>query len=155
MEEGVARSGVRDLVVYRSPSYAVLSRARMTLQCSGTATLEAALLGIPSVIMYKLNPLEYAGARLFMRVDFIGMPNILLGEMVQPEFFNKNVSADHLTEAAWSLLTDERRRRAIQSRLAAIRGLLGPPGVFARAARAVVELLPSRSVEQRQLQVGS
>lgn len=155
VEQAVQQSGVRDLVIYRPQSYAVLSRARVILQCSGTATLEAALVGIPSVIMYRCNPLEYFFARkVFMHVDFIGMPNILLGEMIQPEFFTKNVDAEHLAAEAWSLLTDERRRRAIQSRLAVIRDLLGPPGVFPRAAQAVVDLLPELAVDSRQLAVG-
>jgi len=143
IQEGVRRSGVRDLVVYRPRSYAVLSRAQVVIQCSGTASLETALLGIPSVIAYRCNLLEYVVARYaFMHVDYIGMPNILLGEMVQPEFFNKHVDADHLADAAWSLLTDQRRRRAIQSRLAEIRQQLGSSGVFPRAAQAVLDLLP-------------
>jgi len=118
------------------------------LQCSGTATLEAALLGIPSVIVYRLHPVEYfVGRHLLFNVDFIGMPNILLGGMVQPEFFNTHVDAEHLAAEAWSLLTDRHRRSLIQSRLATISELLGPPGAFRRAASGVVDLLPPRAVE--------
>lgn len=148
VESRVRESGFRDAVIYRPKSYAVLSRARVILQCSGTATLEAALLGIPSVILYRLNPVEYfVGRRLLINVDFIGMPNILLGGMVQPEFFNTHVDAEHLADEAWSLLTDGPRRGLIQSRLATIRELLGPPGAFQRAASAVVDLVPPRAVE--------
>lgn len=148
VESRVRESGFRDAVIYRPKSYAVLSRARVILQCSGTATLEAALLGIPSVILYRLNPVEYfVGRRLLINVDFIGMPNILLGGMVQPEFFNTHVDAEHLADEAWSLLTDGPRRGLIQSRLATIRELLGPPGAFQRAASAVVDLVPPRAVQ--------
>jgi lipid-A-disaccharide synthase len=142
VEAEVARRRLRDLVVYRPESYAVLSRARVVIQSSGTATLETALLGIPSVITYRLRPIEYVFARLFMCVDYIGMANILLGDMVQPELFQKHVDAEHLAAAAWSLLTDEVRRRWVTNRLAEIRALLGPPGVADRAAAAVVGLLP-------------
>ena len=62
--------------------------------------------------------------------------------MVQPEFFYRDADATHVTAEAWSLLTDEPRRAAIRQRLAAVRELLGPPGASARAARAIVELLP-------------
>jgi len=149
VELHVRRSGLRDVVLYRPKSYAVLSQARVILQSSGTATLEAALLGIPAVIAYRIHPIEYfVGRHLLIDVEFIGMPNILLGEMVQPEFFNKHVDAEHLAEEAWSLLTDRARRHAIQSRLAAIRDLLGPPGVFARAAQSVVDLLPAPSMQR-------
>jgi len=148
VETLVQESGLPGVVIYRPKSYAVLSQAQVTLQCSGTATLEAALLGIPSVIVYRLHPVEYfVGRHLLINVDFIGMPNILLGGMVQPEFFNTHVDAEHLAAEAWSLLTDRHRRSLIQSRLATISELLGPPGAFRRAASGVVDLLPPRAVE--------
>lgn len=137
----VGAAGV-DVAVYRPRSYAVLSRARVVLQCSGTATLEVALLGIPAVIAYRCTRLEYAIGTRFIAVDYIGMPNILLGDMVQPEFFYRDVDAAHLTAEAWSLLHDDTRRRAIQTRLATLRDLLGPPGAFTRAADSVLDLLP-------------
>jgi lipid-A-disaccharide synthase len=143
LERHVHDSGVADVVVYRPRSYAVLSRARVVVQCSGTATMEAALLGIPAVIAYRCVPLEYyIGRYLLIHVRFIGIVNILLDEMVQPEFFHRNVDAEHLAEEAWSLLTDEPRRQRIKSRLARLPELLGSPGAFERAARAVLELVP-------------
>ncbi len=143
LEEFVRRSGVRDIALYRPTSYAVLSRAQVVLQCSGTATLEVALLGIPAVIAYRLRPPEYlVGRYLVIDVPHIGMPNILLGEMVQPEFFKTRIDTQELATEAWSLLTDEIRRRSIQSRLAELPALLGAEGAFARAANAIVELLP-------------
>ncbi len=58
---GSARTALHDTVIYKPESYAVLSRAEVVLQCSGTATLEAGLLGIPSVIVYRCRPLYYCG----------------------------------------------------------------------------------------------
>ena len=142
VEHYVRYSGVRDLAVYRPSSYTVLSQARVVLQSSGTATLETGLLGIPSVITYRLIPIEYLCAQMIRRVDFIGMANILLGEMVQPELFQHHVDAEHLAAEAWSLLTDEVRRRRVIGRLAELRDLLGPPGSVGRAADAVLALLP-------------
>ncbi|HZY60344.1 MAG TPA: lipid-A-disaccharide synthase [Candidatus Binataceae bacterium] len=141
LEAWVRRSELRSTVIYSPESYAVLSRAKVVLQCSGTATLEAGLLGIPSVIAYRCRPLYYSVGRRLMRVKFIGMVNILLGEAVQPEFFQKDVDAVHLAGEVWSLLTNETRRRHIQSRLAHLPEVLGPTGVMDRAARAVMELL--------------
>lgn len=143
IEEAARASGLRRLVVYRPRSYAVLSRARVILQCSGTATLEAALLGIPSVIVYRCLPIEYLAARLFMHVDFIGMPNILLGEMVQPEFFHRGANPERMADAVGTLLTDERRWHAVHARLRGLRDVLGPPGAFDRAAQAILDLLLS------------
>ena len=148
VEDSVRASGMADVVIYRPTSYAILSRARVVLQCSGTATLEAALLGVPSVIAYRCSPLSYLlGHYVLIDVEFIGMVNILLGEMVQPEFFQKHVDAEHLAAEAWSLLTDQERRRFIAGRLAHVRDLLGPPGVFQRAAAALIDLLPHRQAD--------
>jgi lipid-A-disaccharide synthase len=143
IERAVVESGLDDTAVYPHGSYAVLSRARAVIQCSGTATLETGLLGIPSLIVYRCRPIEHFVGRRVMNVDHIGMVNILLGEMVQPEFFNRNVDAEHIAEETWSLLSDDRRRQFIRRRLADLEAHLGPPGAPARAANAVLELLPS------------
>ena len=131
------------MAVYPHDSYAILSRARAVLQCSGTATLEAGLLGVPAVIVYRARQLEYLlGRYLLVNVRFLGMVNILLDEAVQPELMQGAVTAERLAGEAWSLLTDEARRRAIQRRLAELPDRLGPPGAFARASEALLSLLP-------------
>lgn len=157
LENAVRASGLRNTVIYNPDSYAVLSRARVVLQCSGTATVEAGLLGIPSVIAYRCRPLYYSVGRRLMQVKFIGMVNILLDEAVQPEFFQKDVDALHLADEVWSLLTNETRRRHIQARLARLPEVLGPPGVMRRTACAVMELLNRRGQESpaRRLSAGS
>jgi lipid-A-disaccharide synthase len=73
LETRVRRSTLHSIVTYKPESYAVLSRARVVLQCSGTATVEVGLLGIPSVIAYRCRPLYYSVGRRLMRVKFIGM----------------------------------------------------------------------------------
>ncbi len=149
LEARVRDSGLHSIAIYKPESYAVISRAKVVLQCSGTATLEAGLLGIPSVIVYRCRPLYYAVGRRLLRVKFIGMVNILLDQEVQPEFFQEKVDAAHLADEVWSLLTNETRRRQIQSRLARLPEVLGPTGVMERAARAVLELLEQPGEQSR------
>ena len=144
VEHGVHASGVRDIAVYPHESYAILSRARVVLQCSGTATLEAALLGLPAVIVYRCRQLEYLlGRYLLVDAPYLGMVNILLDERVQPELMQGEVTAARLAAEAWSLLTDDARRRAIQRRLAGLPSILGTPGAFTRATDALLDLLPT------------
>jgi lipid-A-disaccharide synthase len=144
IEAAVAASGLGYVTIYPSSSYGVLSRARAVIQCSGTATLESALFGIPSVVAYRMRPMEYLvcllGWYLLIRSPYISLPNILLAESVQPEFVQR-LDPQRLAEETWSLLTDAGRRRAIQSRLARLGEMLGPCGAFERAASAVVECL--------------
>lgn len=143
VEAAIRARQLHDAAVYLPDSYAVLSHARVVVQCAGTATLETALLGLPSVIVYRCRAVEYLVTHhLYQRVPFIGLPNILLDEMVQPEFFYRHADAEHVAAAAWTLLTDEHRHETVRRRLADVRDLLGPPGASERAARAIVELLP-------------
>jgi lipid-A-disaccharide synthase len=136
------RAGLRDLVTYTPQSFAVMSQARAVLQCSGTATLETALLGIPSVILYRCNPWRYYVARRFMYVRYIGMVNILLNEMVQPEFFHWRIEPQRVANELWSILTDEKRRTEIAARLGTLRDIIGPSGGLEKAARAILSLVP-------------
>lgn len=147
IERGVAARGLRGrIAIYPQRSYAVLSRAKVVLQCSGTATLEVALLGVPAVIFYRCNPFEHlVASRLLIDAPYIGMVNILLGEMVQPEFFQRDTDAEHLAAEGWSLLNDEIRRRHVQKKLAELPALLGAPGAYDRAAQEVLAALPAAS----------
>lgn len=142
LDRAVRDAGVSGVVVYPPESFAVLSRARAVLQCSGTATLETGLLGIPSVIVYRCSRLKHLVARAVMYVNYIGMVNILLGEMVQPEFFHWRIDPRRVADEMWSLLTDEARRERIRARLAALPEIMGPEGAIKRAAEAVLELMP-------------
>jgi lipid-A-disaccharide synthase len=141
LETEVRRSKLRRSAIYPSDNYAVVSSARIVIQCSGTATLETALLGIPSIILYQCSRLRFAIARRAMHVKFIGMVNILLGEMVQPEFFETHIDPKRLADEAWSLLWDDTRRDAIKKRLTALPEMLGAPGALDRAAASVLALL--------------
>jgi lipid-A-disaccharide synthase len=141
VEIAAQRSGLRDLAMYTPDSFAVLSQARAVLQCSGTATIEAGLLGIPSVIVYQCSRWRYHIARRFMYVNYIGMVNILLREMVQPEFFHWRLDPARIADEVWSLLTDEARRSRIVARLEALADTMGPPGALEKAAHAVLDII--------------
>ncbi len=154
LEGAVRRAGVSDVVVYSPESFAVLSRARAVLQCSGTATLETGLLGIPSVIVYRCTRLQHLVARAVMYVNYIGMVNILLGEMVQPEFFHWRIDPRRLADEMWSLLTDEARRDRIRGRLATLAEVMGPQGAIRRAAEAILELIPGWARESSAEDIG-
>lgn len=143
IEAGVRTSGLGAIAVYPHDSYAILSRARAVIQCAGTATLEAALLGIPAVIVYRARRLEYLlGRYALVHARFLGMVNILLDQSVQPELLQREVNPTRIAAETWSLLTDEARRGAIQRHLADLPERLGPPGAFAQASEALLSLLP-------------
>ncbi|MGC8863235.1 MAG: lipid-A-disaccharide synthase, partial [Armatimonadota bacterium] len=109
---------------------------------SGTATLEAAVIGTPMVIVYRGTPimrLEYRLRRHELE-EFIGMPNILAGREICPEFLNEEVTAERLASAALDILNDPTRLARMRESLAEVRKSLGEPGAVERAARAVLEM---------------
>jgi lipid-A-disaccharide synthase len=140
LETEVRRSRLRRYAIYTPRTYAVVSSAQVVIQCSGTATLETALLGIPSIILYQCSRLRFVIAQRAMHVKFIGMVNILLEEMVQPEFFATHIDPKQLADEAWSLLRNDTRRNKIKKRLKALPDVLGAPGALDRAAAAVLAL---------------
>jgi lipid-A-disaccharide synthase len=119
-----------------------LARADVALAKSGTITMECAFFGVPTVLFYKVSWLEFEIARRLVRVDRIGMPNLLAGEtVVFPEFLQQEVTPENLARAALEFLNDPVRRQEIKARLARVIASLGEPGASRRAAEAVLKML--------------
>jgi len=121
-----------------------LRAADLALAASGTATLEAALLGRPVVVVYRMHPLTYAIARRKVRVPHIAMANLLAGRRVVPELIQDEASPERIAAEALRLLSQPRELAEIQAGLAEARAALGPPGAAERAAEVVLSALDSR-----------
>jgi lipid-A-disaccharide synthase len=135
-------------------TYEAMQAADVLLVASGTATLEAALIGTPMVIVYKAHLLTYLLARLVMRVSCIGLPNIIAGRAIVPEVWQYDVTAEHLAAQALALLTSPQRSTAMRMELAALRSRLGSAGVPERVARGILRFLGT-SVSQPQAVAGT
>jgi lipid-A-disaccharide synthase len=135
-------------------TYEAMQAADVLLVASGTATLEAALIGTPMVIVYKAHLLTYLLARLMMRVPFIGLPNIIAGRAIVPELWQYDVTAEHLAAQALALLTSPQRSTAMRMELTALRSQLGTAGVPERVARGILGFLET-SVSQPQAVTGT
>jgi len=117
-----------------------LAASDLALAASGTVTLEAALSGRAMVIAYRVAPLSYAIARRLVRVRHIGLPNILCGEAVVPEFIQDDATPENLAQAACNLLADEPLRRVIERRFGALHAAMRCDAAE-RAADALLGLL--------------
>jgi len=125
-------------------TYEVMQAADVLLVASGTATLEAALIGTPMVLAYKAHLLTYLLARLLMRVSRIGLPNIIAGRALVPELWQYHVTADKMAAQALALLTSPERTLAMRIELATLRSQLGTPGVPARVAHSIIRYLDTQ-----------
>lgn len=123
-------------VVAEDP-YGVIRACDLVVTASGTVTLETALLGTPMVIIYKVSPFEYALGRHLVRVEHIGLPNLIAGERVCPELVQGDASPERIAAEAASLLEDDAHRKAQMERLKDVARKLGTPGVAERVARMV------------------
>src|SRR5229473_517655 len=119
-------------------TYEVMAAADTLLIASGTATLEAALLGTPMVLCYRVSRTTEVIARLLTRVAWIGLPNLVSGRLVVPELIQAQVTGERLAAEATRLLDDPVAATAQRAALKELRARLGEPGVGRRAARAVL-----------------
>lgn len=131
------------VAVVREPGAETVRWADAALVASGTATLEAALVGTPFALFYRLNPATIWAARVVFgwRNGMLGLPNWLLGERVVPELVFEAATAENLATTLLRLLDDDPERRRLSEALAACEDRLGPPGAAARTAAALGRFL--------------
>jgi lipid-A-disaccharide synthase len=140
-ESAVAAAGVAARVISgRTPE--VMRAADFLLAVSGTVTLEAAILGTPMLITYRLGALTFFLARIFIHVRFIGLPNLVAEDAVVPELIQHEATAERLAATALEILGSPERLARMRAALQDVRKRLGRPGATERAAREVLALLP-------------
>ena len=120
---------------------AIMQRAFLGIVASGSATLEAAYFRMPFVLIYKVAWPTYVAARLVVNVDFLGMPNLLAGREVIPEFIQHEAKPDAIVKAVRLLMEDSPARDRMISDFNATTSKLGGTGASERAAQAILEEL--------------
>ena len=119
----------------------LMQRALAGIVASGSATLEAAYFRMPFVLVYKVSWPTYLAARLVVNVKHLGMPNVLAGREVVPEFIQHRAKASALTEATARLIDDVAARAKMTSDFDEIISSLGQGGASMEAARAIMQEL--------------
>jgi lipid-A-disaccharide synthase len=133
--------GGRAVTVVHDRTHAALSAATAAVVASGTATVEAALLGAPMVVVYRLSPWTYRLGRRFVRVPYYAMVNLIAGRRVVPELIQSDFTPDRVAAETLPLLDETTARRAMLAGLAEVREKLGGQGASGRAADAVAPYL--------------
>lgn len=135
-------SGNGGVLISREGARTVLAAADAALCKAGTATLEAALVGVPHVLVHRMHRLTYEVARRVVRVPYIGLVNLVLEEEIVPELIQSRARPEVLGRLLEILLdpASEERVRQLEA-FARLRPLLGEPGVAARVAGIALEQL--------------
>jgi lipid-A-disaccharide synthase len=115
-------------------TYDALAAADCAIVASGTATVEAALLGTPMVVIYRVTPVSAFILRRMIRTPFIGMVNLIAGQQVVPELVQDKFTSCAVEREVRRLLLSHEAREEMKSNLAEVRVKLGPDGAIERAA---------------------
>lgn len=121
--------------------YDVASSCDTILTVSGTVTLQIALVGTPMAILYKLSPLTYAIGKRLVKVPFAGLPNIVAGKEVAPEFIQEEANPRALADESLRVLDDAGYAERMKAELRAVQEQLGNPGCSNRVAEMLFDLV--------------
>ena len=127
--------------VVENQTYNALAAADTAIVSSGTATVEAALLDVPMVVVYRVTPLTAMLAKPLVRTSFFSMVNLIAERRVVPELVQRDFTPERVSEEVLRLLNDPHAREELRAGLAEVRNRLGPPGAVDRAADAIAALL--------------
>lgn len=113
---------------------------------SGTATLEAALLGVPMAITYRLSALTYWLGRLLVRIPFIGLPNIVAGRLIVKEFIQREANAGTLSAEIAKILNDRQYAKTMRKELARVKEAIGEASGSRNMAEVAAGMLGRRDI---------
>ena len=122
--------------------YEALSVSDLALVASGTATLEAAIIFTPMLIVYKVSFLTWLLLKSLIKIPYIGLVNIVAGEKIVPEFLQYNTRPKDIARDAIDLLDSKERQEEIRASLRKVKNSLGGPGASERAAEIILGYIP-------------
>ncbi len=138
----IDEAGATDWIELRNGgSHHLMQTASCGVIASGTATLEAATFGLPYCLVYKMAWTTYFLGRLLVKIQYIGLVNILAGKKVVEEFIQADASPTEVSQWIQNILSDDEKRADLVARLQHVSSQLGEPGTHRRAAERVVEWL--------------
>lgn len=128
-------------------TYDLMQICDVCLAASGTATLETAMMGLPTILLYKVSPITYGIGKMVVNLSHVGLPNIIAGKEVIPELLQSDVSADNIVEHMLPLLDDLKENEHMRQELRTVRDKLGEPGAVKRVAELIYSLGKENSNE--------
>ena len=138
---GPSAGAAVDVVRIEGATYDVLAAADCAIVASGTATVEAALLGTPMVVVYRVAPLTALILRRMVHTPFFSMVNLIAGRRVVPELMQDDFTPAAVATEVRRLLENPAAREEMKAHLAAVRASLGSGGAIHRAAEIFARML--------------
>jgi len=151
------REEVRRLVAIPAPGLSVhlvedaaaaLHHARASVVASGTATVEAALIGNPFVVVYRVSPLTYAIAKRIVKVPHVAMANLIAGKRIVPELIQHDFTAENIVQHLEPLLPEGPARQSMMNELESIRNVLNARSEGNRQQAGAIERVAAITLSQ-------
>jgi len=124
----------------------VFDRADFLVAASGTVTLEAALAGIPMVIIYIVSAVSYILGKSLAKVKYAGLANLIAGREIIPELLQWEANPENISEKACNILEDEQKMERMRRELLGTREMLGGPGAAERLADIALRMLAGEKI---------
>ncbi len=143
IEAAIKRYGLRAKVI-AGKNQEVLAAVDLAIAKSGTVNLELALLDVPQVVFYRVSSFTYLIGRILkVTIPFMSPPNLVVMRSIVPELLQEKATPENILKEALELLFDHNRRQQTLADYQKMRQLLGEVGVCDRAAREILQLLPT------------
>jgi lipid-A-disaccharide synthase len=139
--EQVETRSLPNLTIVENDTYNAVAAADLAVVASGTATLETAIIGTPLIVCYRVSQLNWRLFTPFIKVPFVGMPNLIAGREIAPELLQNNLTGERLAQQISDLLGDAERLKLARADLAEVRMRLGAANASARAAQVILKSL--------------
>ncbi|MCK5594763.1 DUF354 domain-containing protein, partial [bacterium] len=127
--------------IIKNRTYDIMSCCDLLIGASGTVTLEAALLNVPMIVVYKASPFTGFLFKTFLNVPHICLVNIIAKERIVPELLQEKANPENISRCALDLLNSSEKMREIKNRLSGITEQLGNPDASKRAAESIYKIL--------------
>lgn len=119
----------------------VFRQCKLVIAASGTVTLEAAISGAPMLIIYKVSPISYWLGKIMIRVNNIGLVNLIAGKEIVPELVQSKASPENIADTVLNMLNDASGLERLRNELSGVRESLGGPGASERVAEIALSML--------------
>jgi lipid-A-disaccharide synthase len=129
--------------IVENATYDLLGAADVAIVSSGTATVEAAIIGVPMVVVYRVAPSTAWIVRRLVHTRFFAMVNLLAENEVVPELIQDAFTPERVVQETERLLQSAEARETMRREFALVREKLGPPGAIDRAAAIIAEMIGS------------
>jgi lipid-A-disaccharide synthase len=127
--------------IVSGPMIHILEKSTLVIAVSGTVTLETAIYGVPMVIVYRVSPVSYLLGRALIRVDHIGLVNIIANERVAPELIQREANPSKIAQTVSRMIQSPETLNRICEKLKVVRQRLGSPGAAEKTAEIALFLL--------------